>query len=175
ARREPPPPPAPVAARRACPDPALAVRRDRAVPREATRRSLPDRRSSARGAPPGTRRGIGEARRRRHGRAPGPPLGRGAVSPGPIRLVGRGWGRARGRWTLAGPWSGVRRQRRGVRAQRAPLHRPARRPGGVRTAGGPPQWGRRADLLTALDALDPQLLTRARGAVLGLVVGNQLG
>src|SRR5207302_424847 len=59
--------------------------------------------------------------------------------------------------------------------QRAPLHRPARRPGGVRTAGGPPQWGRRADLLTALDGLDPQLLTRARGAVLGLVVGNQLG
>src|SRR6267143_4974861 len=59
--------------------------------------------------------------------------------------------------------------------QRAPLHRPARRPGGVRTAGGPPQRGRRADLLTALDALDPQLLTRARGAVLGLVVGNQLG
>ena len=29
--------------------------------------------------------------------------------------------------------------------------------------------------MTALDALDPQLLTRARGAVLGLVVGNQLG
>src|SRR5206468_5809588 len=59
--------------------------------------------------------------------------------------------------------------------QRAPLRGPARRPGGVRTAGRAAQRGRRAGLLTASGGFDPQLLTRARGALLGLVIGNQLG
>src|SRR5881398_820172 len=59
--------------------------------------------------------------------------------------------------------------------QRAPLPGPARRPGGIRTAGRPAQRGRRARLLTAPGGVDPQLLTRARGALLGLVIGNQLG
>src|SRR5207249_6286885 len=44
--------------------------------------------------------------------------------------------------------------------------------------GSSAQRGRGADLLTARgsdDLLDPRLLMRARGALLGLVVGNQLG
>src|SRR5881396_413000 len=52
------------------------------------------------------------------------------------------------------------------------VKRPARRP---RCAGRPAVRGRRAGLLTASGGLDPQLLTRARGALLGLVIGNQLG
>src|SRR5206468_7310423 len=43
--------------------------------------------------------------------------------------------------------------------------------------GGPGERGRGVDLLTARVShdLDPRLLMRARGALLGLVVGNQLG
>src|SRR5207247_1687629 len=61
--------------------------------------------------------------------------------------------------------------------QRAPLRGPARRSGRVRTARCLAQRRGGAHVLTARpisDSLDPQLLTRARGALLGLVVGNQL-
>src|SRR2546430_121996 len=72
----------------------------------------------ARGAQARTRRRVREARRGGDGRAPGPPLGRGALPPGPIRLVGSGWARARRRWAVAGAGSRVRGHCRGVRAQR---------------------------------------------------------
>src|SRR3989449_10945774 len=56
-------------------------------------------------------------------------------------------------------------------------HRTPRRPAQLRGPGGPAERGRGVDLLTARvsDDLDPRLLMRARGALLGLVVGNQLG
>src|SRR4029077_19279187 len=64
------------------------------------------------------------------------------------------------------------------RLQQCPsVHRPPRRPARLRGSGSPAERGGGADLLTAHvpdDALDPQLWMRARGALLGLVVGNQL-
>ncbi|PYO27830.1 MAG: hypothetical protein DMD73_07820 [Gemmatimonadetes bacterium] len=57
--------------------------------------------------------------------------------------------------------------------QRPSLHRAARGPGGLRGARDPAGRGRGARIL--VPAPDAQLVTRARGALLGLVVGNQLG
>src|SRR5256885_4951728 len=67
---------------------------------------------------------------------------------------------------------------RGSVQQRPSLHRTPRRPPGLRGPGGPAERCGGAGFLTARapdDALDPRLLVRARGALLGLVVGNQLG
>src|SRR6059036_3833694 len=66
---------------------------------------------------------------------------------------------------------------RGRLQQRPPLHRTTRRPARLRGSGSPAERGGGTDLLTAHvpdDALDPRLLMRARGALLGLVIGNQL-
>src|SRR5256886_12918694 len=66
---------------------------------------------------------------------------------------------------------------RGCLQQCPSLHRTPRRPARLRGPGGPAKRGRGVDLLTARvsDDLDPRLLMRARGALLGLVVGHQLG
>src|SRR4029077_7066560 len=65
--------------------------------------------------------------------------------------------------------------------QRPSLHRAARGPGGLRDARDPAGRGRGARILGPplppgpAPAPDLRLVTRARGALLGLVVGNQLG
>ncbi|PYO98861.1 MAG: hypothetical protein DMD61_08845 [Gemmatimonadetes bacterium] len=65
---------------------------------------------------------------------------------------------------------------RGRRVQQcASLRRASRRPARLRRAGRSAERRRGSDVLTARAPLDPRLVVRARGALLGLVVGNQLG
>src|SRR2546430_14724128 len=77
--------------------------------------------------------------------------------------------------TLFRSLSAVPQLRRRRIQQRPPLHRPARGPGGVRGARGPAGRGRGARILGSVSPPDARLVSRARGALLGLVAGNQLG